>query len=67
MMCETCPVYDHRFERGSGYFVGTMYVRYALATPAYLLLVPLDQAMDPEKCAAGAARSGRRGELGTGR
>jgi uncharacterized protein (DUF983 family) len=38
-MYERCPVCGLRFEREQGYFVGAMYVSYALAIPPYLLLV----------------------------
>jgi len=38
-MHETCPACGHRFEREPGYFVGAMYMSYALAAPLYLLLV----------------------------
>lgn len=37
-MCPSCGL---RFERESGYFVGAMYLSYALAIPAYLFLVLL--------------------------
>ena len=36
-----CPVCNLKFEREQGYFVGAMYVSYALAIPPYLLLVTL--------------------------
>ena len=35
-MHHACPVCGHVFEREPGYFVGAMYVSYALAIPAYL-------------------------------
>jgi len=35
-MHRACPVCGHVFEREPGYFVGAMYVSYALAIPAYL-------------------------------
>ena len=35
----TCPVCGHVFEREPGYFVGAMYVSYALAIPLYLLFI----------------------------
>jgi len=38
-MHEACPACGHRFEREPGYFVGAMYMSYALAAPLYLLLV----------------------------
>ena len=47
-MHPTCPVCDHKFEREPGYFVGAMYVSYALATPVYLLLVLLLKWQFPE-------------------
>ena len=40
-MHERCPVCNLKFEREQGYFVGAMYVSYALAIPPYLLLVTL--------------------------
>lgn len=40
-MLETCPACGLRFEREPGYFVGAMYVSYALAVIAYLLLAAL--------------------------
>jgi uncharacterized protein (DUF983 family) len=38
-MHERCPACSLVFEREPGYFVGAMYVSYALAVPTYLLLV----------------------------
>jgi len=35
-MHRACPVCGHVFEREPGYFVGAMYVSYALAIPSYL-------------------------------
>ncbi len=35
-MHDACPVCGHVFEREPGYFVGAMYVSYALAIPVYL-------------------------------
>jgi len=35
-MHDACPVCGLVFEREPGYFVGAMYVSYALAIPAYL-------------------------------
>ena len=35
-MHEACPVCGLVFEREPGYFVGAMYVSYALAIPSYL-------------------------------
>ena len=35
-MHDACPVCGHVFEREPGYFVGAMYVSYALAIPLYL-------------------------------
>ena len=46
-MYETCPVCDHRFEREPGYFVGAMYVSYALGVPIYLALAFLMQEVFP--------------------
>ena len=37
-MHEACPVCRHVFAREPGYFVGAMYVSYALAVPALFLL-----------------------------
>src|SRR5256886_14103531 len=38
VMHDACPVCGHIFEREPGYFVGAMYVSYALAIPVYLAL-----------------------------
>jgi hypothetical protein len=38
-MNERCPVCGLKFEREQGYFIGAMYVSYALAIPPYILLV----------------------------
>jgi uncharacterized protein (DUF983 family) len=38
-MCERCPVCGLRFEREQGYFLGAMYVSYALSILPVLLLV----------------------------
>jgi len=35
-MHDACPACGHVFEREPGYFVGAMYVSYALAIPSYL-------------------------------
>ena len=40
-MRDVCPMCGHVFEREPGYFVGAMYVSYALAIPLYLLFVVL--------------------------
>ena len=40
-MHEACPVCGHVFEREPGYFVGAMYVSYALAIPVYLALAEI--------------------------
>ena len=40
-MHQRCPVCNLKFEREQGYFVGAMYISYALAIPPYLLLVTL--------------------------
>lgn len=40
-MHERCPVCDLRFEREPGYFVGAMYVSYALSVPIVAALVGL--------------------------
>ncbi len=40
-MHESCPVCGHRFEREPGYFLGAMYVSYAIAVALYLLLAGL--------------------------
>lgn len=37
-MHRACPVCGHVFEREPGYFVGAMYVSYALAIPVYLVV-----------------------------
>jgi hypothetical protein len=37
-MHEACPACGHVFEREPGYFVGAMYVSYALAIPLYLAM-----------------------------
>jgi len=38
-MRDVCPVCGHVFEREPGYFVGAMYVSYAMAIPLYLAFV----------------------------
>ena len=38
-MHERCPVCGLKFEREPGYFLGAMYVSYALAIPPFVLLV----------------------------
>jgi uncharacterized protein (DUF983 family) len=38
-MNERCPVCNLKFEREQGYFLGAMYVSYALAIPPFVLLV----------------------------
>jgi len=38
VMHDACPMCGHIFEREPGYFVGAMYVSYALAIPVYLAL-----------------------------
>ena len=38
VMHEACPVCGYVFEREPGYFVGAMYISYALAIPVYLAL-----------------------------
>ncbi len=40
-MYAACPVCRHTFEREPGYFVGAMYVSYALAVPTLVLLAVL--------------------------
>jgi uncharacterized protein (DUF983 family) len=40
-MNERCPVCKLKFEREPGYFLGAMYVSYALAIPPFLLLVTI--------------------------
>jgi uncharacterized protein (DUF983 family) len=40
-MNDACPACGLVFEREPGYFVGAMYVSYAMAIPAYLLAVLL--------------------------
>ena len=37
-MHDRCPVCGHVFEREPGYFMGAMYVSYALAIPLYVAL-----------------------------
>ncbi len=38
-MHDRCPVCHLKYEREQGYFIGAMYISYALAIPPYLLLV----------------------------
>src|SRR5690606_28207263 len=38
VMHERCPVCSHKFEKEPGYFVGAMYVSYALAVLEMLIL-----------------------------
>ena len=38
-MHDACPACGHHFEREPGYFVGAMYVSYALSIPVYLATV----------------------------
>ena len=39
-MYQTCPVCDLKFDRGEqGYFIGAMYVSYAISIPPVLVLV----------------------------
>ena len=40
-MYERCPVCNLKYEREQGYFIGAMYVSYALAIPPYLALVTI--------------------------
>ena len=40
-MFERCPVCGLKFEREQGYFLGAMYVSYALAIPPFLLFVTI--------------------------
>ena len=40
-MNESCPACGHRFERAPGFFVGAMYVSYALAAPLCTVLAVL--------------------------
>jgi uncharacterized protein (DUF983 family) len=40
-MHDSCPVCGQVFEREPGYFVGAMYVSYALAIPVYLAVAAL--------------------------
>jgi len=47
-MSAACPACGLVFEREPGYFVGAMYVSYALAIPAYLLIVGLLRLLLPE-------------------
>jgi hypothetical protein len=47
-MSAACPECGLVFEREPGYFVGAMYVSYALAIPAYLLTVGLLQLLLPD-------------------
>jgi Protein of unknown function (DUF983) len=61
-MNETCPSCHLKFEREPGYFVGAMYISYALAVPilallmlvASYLIVP-DWALENAAILAGAA------------
>lgn len=40
-MFERCPVCDLKFEREQGYFVGALYVSYAMGIPVVLALLVL--------------------------
>lgn len=40
-MNETCPVCGLKFEREEGYFLGAMYISYAMAVPLLLLFLLL--------------------------
>ena len=40
-MNERCPVCDLRFEREEGYFLGAMYISYAMAVPLMIAFVAL--------------------------
>jgi len=40
-MLDNCPVCGLKFEREQGYFLGAMYVSYALSIPPVLLLILL--------------------------
>lgn len=42
-MNETCPACDKRFEPEPGYFVGAMYISYALAMIALILMFVISQ------------------------
>jgi hypothetical protein len=46
-MRETCPACGHRFLREPGFFLGAMYVSYALAVLAYGLIVLLVRFLRP--------------------
>ncbi len=46
-MHDACAVCGHRFEREPGYFLGAMYVSYAIAVLVYLLLVGLAHLLLP--------------------
>lgn len=46
-MYPACPVCRHPFEREPGYFVGAMYVSYALAVPVLVLLAVLVRWLAP--------------------
>ncbi len=47
-MYAACPVCRQPFEREPGYFVGAMYVSYALAVPILVLLAMLVHRMVPD-------------------
>jgi uncharacterized protein (DUF983 family) len=42
-MNETCPACNTRFERAPGYFVGAMYISYALALIVLVIMVAIFQ------------------------
>jgi hypothetical protein len=42
-MNETCPVCGTRFERAPGYFVGAMYISYALTMTVVIILFAIFQ------------------------
>ncbi len=46
-MNKRCAACGYRFEREPGYFMGAMYFSYALAVPAYTLLVLLARRLLP--------------------
>src|SRR5438093_13071639 len=48
VMHDACPMCGHIFEREPGYFVGAMYVSYALAIPVYLALAGALRLLLPE-------------------
>jgi uncharacterized protein (DUF983 family) len=57
-MHETCPACGLKFEREPGYFVGAMYLSYALAVPVMALFGWLVSRLRPEWPIEGSAGAG---------